>query len=261
MPIRIQRKGPRPCRRGRGSATAHQSQSEAADRLSHRLGRRVRVAAAGQEAAPIILPITFVLIMVLLYGLFNSFRDSLLALLGLPFAVGGGIFGLYAFGLNFSISAAIGFVSLFGVSSDERHPYHPRILSSCRSRLEPGGSHVSCGRPADATDPDDPVGLHRPSSGRALHRYRQPGAAATRDGDRGRNVDRAGHVARHRAGSAELLPRVSAQNRNHARRKPRRHSRAQSSSLLRPSFAKKGAASVSLVKGCSVIRSHRPPGP
>ena len=64
----------------------------------------------------IILPITFVLIMVLLYGLFNSFRDSLLALLGLPFAVGGGIFGLYAFGLNFSISAAIGFVSLFGVS-------------------------------------------------------------------------------------------------------------------------------------------------
>jgi heavy metal efflux system protein len=64
----------------------------------------------------IILPITFVLIMVLLYGLFNSFRDSLLALLGLPFAVGGGIFGLYVFGLNFSISAAIGFVSLFGVS-------------------------------------------------------------------------------------------------------------------------------------------------
>jgi heavy metal efflux system protein len=64
----------------------------------------------------IILPITFVLIMVLLYGLFNSFRNSLLALLGLPFAIGGGIFGLYAFGLNFSISAAIGFVSLFGVS-------------------------------------------------------------------------------------------------------------------------------------------------
>jgi cobalt-zinc-cadmium resistance protein CzcA len=64
----------------------------------------------------VILPITFVLILVLLYGLFNSFRNSLLALLGLPFAVCGGIFGLYVFGLNFSISAAIGFVSLFGVS-------------------------------------------------------------------------------------------------------------------------------------------------
>jgi heavy metal efflux system protein len=64
----------------------------------------------------IILPITFVLIMVLLYGMFNSFRDSLLALLGLPFAISGGILGLHAFGLNFSISAAIGFISLFGVS-------------------------------------------------------------------------------------------------------------------------------------------------
>ncbi|MDR3421824.1 MAG: CusA/CzcA family heavy metal efflux RND transporter [Xanthobacteraceae bacterium] len=64
----------------------------------------------------IILPITFAFILVLLYGLFNSFRDSLLALLGLPFAVCGGILGLYVSGLDFSISAAIGFISLFGVS-------------------------------------------------------------------------------------------------------------------------------------------------
>jgi cobalt-zinc-cadmium resistance protein CzcA len=64
----------------------------------------------------IIIPITFVLIMVLLYALFNSFRDSFLALFGLPFAVCGGILGLYASGLDFSISAAIGFISLFGVS-------------------------------------------------------------------------------------------------------------------------------------------------
>ncbi len=64
----------------------------------------------------IILPIPFVLIMLLLYGLFNSLRDSLLALLGLPFAVCGGILGLYVSGLDFSISAAIGFISLFGVS-------------------------------------------------------------------------------------------------------------------------------------------------
>ena len=64
----------------------------------------------------IILPVTFAFILVLLYGLFNSFRDSLLALLGLPFAVCGGVLGLYVFGLDFSISAAIGFISLFGVS-------------------------------------------------------------------------------------------------------------------------------------------------
>jgi cobalt-zinc-cadmium resistance protein CzcA len=69
-----------------------------------------------KQRLAIILPITFVFIMVLLYGLFNSFRNSLLALLGLPFAISGGILGLYVSGLNFSISAAIGFISLFGVS-------------------------------------------------------------------------------------------------------------------------------------------------
>jgi heavy metal efflux system protein len=64
----------------------------------------------------IIVPITFVFIIVLLYGLFNSWRDSMLALLGLPFAVSGGILALYVSGLDFSVSAAIGFISLFGVS-------------------------------------------------------------------------------------------------------------------------------------------------
>ena len=64
----------------------------------------------------VILPVTLVLILVLLYGLFNSWRDSFLALLGLPFAISGGLVGLYALGLDFSISAAIGFISLFGVS-------------------------------------------------------------------------------------------------------------------------------------------------
>jgi len=64
----------------------------------------------------VIVPLTLVLIMVLLYGLFNSLRDSLMALLGIPFAVCGGILGLYVSGLDFSISAAIGFISLFGVS-------------------------------------------------------------------------------------------------------------------------------------------------
>ena len=64
----------------------------------------------------IILPVTFILIMVLLYGLFNSWRDSFLALLGLPFAISGGLVALYVSGLDFSISAAIGFISLMGVS-------------------------------------------------------------------------------------------------------------------------------------------------
>src|ERR1035441_9696856 len=52
----------------------------------------------------------------LLYCLFNSLLESLLALSGIPFAIIGGVLALYVTGLNFSISAAIGFVSLFGVS-------------------------------------------------------------------------------------------------------------------------------------------------
>jgi cobalt-zinc-cadmium resistance protein CzcA len=64
----------------------------------------------------VILPVTLLLIVILLYGLFNSWRDSLLALLGLPFSISGGLIGLYVSGLDFSISAAIGFISLFGVS-------------------------------------------------------------------------------------------------------------------------------------------------
>jgi cobalt-zinc-cadmium resistance protein CzcA len=64
----------------------------------------------------IIVPISLLMILVLLYGLFNSLRDSLLALAGIPFAAGGGILALYFTGQDFSISAAVGFVSLFGVS-------------------------------------------------------------------------------------------------------------------------------------------------
>jgi heavy metal efflux system protein len=69
-----------------------------------------------KQRLEIIVPISLVLIVGLLYSLFNDVRDSLLALLGIPAAVVGGILALYISGLNFSISAAIGFVSLFGVS-------------------------------------------------------------------------------------------------------------------------------------------------
>jgi heavy metal efflux system protein len=64
----------------------------------------------------VVVPISLMMILVLLYGLFNSLRDSLLALAGIPFSIAGGVLALYVTGLDFSISAAIGFVSLFGVS-------------------------------------------------------------------------------------------------------------------------------------------------
>jgi cobalt-zinc-cadmium resistance protein CzcA len=71
---------------------------------------------AAKKRLEFIVPISIVLIMVLLYGLFNSFRDSFVVLAGIPFAIAGGVLALYVTGLDFSISAAVGFVSLFGVS-------------------------------------------------------------------------------------------------------------------------------------------------
>jgi cobalt-zinc-cadmium resistance protein CzcA len=71
---------------------------------------------AAKARFAVIVPITFVLILGLLYTLFNRIRESLLALSGIPFVMAGGVLGLLVSGLNFSISAAIGFISLFGVS-------------------------------------------------------------------------------------------------------------------------------------------------
>jgi len=69
-----------------------------------------------QRRLAIIVPISLVLIMGLLYILFNSMRLCLLTLAGIPFAVAGGVLALYVTGLDVSISAVIGFVSLLGVA-------------------------------------------------------------------------------------------------------------------------------------------------
>jgi cobalt-zinc-cadmium resistance protein CzcA len=69
-----------------------------------------------QRRLEIVAPIATGAILLLLYMLFNSLRDSLLTLAGIPFSAAGGLIALYVSGLNLSISAAIGFVSLFGVS-------------------------------------------------------------------------------------------------------------------------------------------------
>lgn len=64
----------------------------------------------------IVVPITILLIAVLLYINFASLTDTLLALGVIPMAVVGGIFALFATGTNFSVSAAMGFIALFGIS-------------------------------------------------------------------------------------------------------------------------------------------------
>jgi heavy metal efflux system protein len=71
---------------------------------------------SAKQRLEIIVPVSLVLILGLLYSLFNSIRECLLSLAGIPFTAAGGVLALYFSGINFSISAAIGFISLFGVS-------------------------------------------------------------------------------------------------------------------------------------------------
>jgi cobalt-zinc-cadmium resistance protein CzcA len=109
--------------RGRDlGSTVAEAQQRIAKNISLPTGYRIEWAGEFEELQQakarleIVVPISLVLILVLLYGLFNSLRDALLALAGIPFSIAGGILALLITGQDFSISGAIGFVSLFGVS-------------------------------------------------------------------------------------------------------------------------------------------------
>jgi heavy metal efflux system protein len=63
-----------------------------------------------------IIPLSLGLIMMLLYSMFNSVKDCLLVMVNVLEAAMGGVFALYLTGTHFSISGAVGFVSVFGVA-------------------------------------------------------------------------------------------------------------------------------------------------
>ena len=64
----------------------------------------------------VVVPLTLLLIGLLLYTTFRDIPSALLILLNVPFATTGGILALFLRGLPFTISAAVGFVALFGVA-------------------------------------------------------------------------------------------------------------------------------------------------
>lgn len=64
----------------------------------------------------VIVPVTLVLIALLLYATFASFTDTMLGLSVIPMAMVGGVFALFVTGTPFSVSAAIGFIALFGIA-------------------------------------------------------------------------------------------------------------------------------------------------
>ena len=63
-----------------------------------------------------IIPLSLALIMVLLYTTFNSTKDALLVMVNVLEATMGGVWALWLTGTSFSISAAVGFISVFGVA-------------------------------------------------------------------------------------------------------------------------------------------------
>jgi len=62
-----------------------------------------------------VVPISLILIFVLLFVMFGNIKDSLLVLVNVPFAIIGGILALQITGINFGISAGVGFIALLGI--------------------------------------------------------------------------------------------------------------------------------------------------
>jgi cobalt-zinc-cadmium resistance protein CzcA len=71
---------------------------------------------AAQKRLSIAVPVALLLIFVLLYFTFNSVKQSLLIFTAVPMSAIGGVFALWLRGMNFSISAGVGFIALFGVA-------------------------------------------------------------------------------------------------------------------------------------------------
>ena len=99
----------------------------------------------------IIVPISLGLIFVLLFWAFMSIKNALLIVMNVPFAMIGGILILLATGINLSVSAAVGFIALFGIAVQngvilisqlnklrrEGQSLHNAIVNGSVSRLRP----------------------------------------------------------------------------------------------------------------------------
>ncbi len=64
----------------------------------------------------IVVPLVVLLIFLLLFTSFSSLRNAVLIVLNIPFALIGGVIGLFISGQNLSVAASVGFIALFGVA-------------------------------------------------------------------------------------------------------------------------------------------------
>jgi len=79
-------------------------------------GGEFRNLEAARKRLSIAVPVALLLIFVLLYFTFKSVKQSLLIFTAVPMSAIGGVFALWVRGMNFSISAGVGFIALFGVA-------------------------------------------------------------------------------------------------------------------------------------------------
>jgi cobalt-zinc-cadmium resistance protein CzcA len=71
---------------------------------------------SGRNRLLLAIPVTFFAILLLLFITFNSLRHAVLVFTGIPFAVTGGVLALLLRGMNFSMSAGVGFIAVSGVA-------------------------------------------------------------------------------------------------------------------------------------------------
>lgn len=64
----------------------------------------------------LILPIVIIIIFLVLYFTYHSMKEALITMITVPFALIGGIFMVYFYGINLSVAVAVGFIALFGMA-------------------------------------------------------------------------------------------------------------------------------------------------
>lgn len=63
-----------------------------------------------------IMPVVFIIIFMVLYFTYHSIKESIITMITVPFALIGGVFMVYFYGVNLSVAVAVGFIALFGMA-------------------------------------------------------------------------------------------------------------------------------------------------
>ena len=69
-----------------------------------------------EHTLKLILPIVLIIIFACLYFAFHSIREAFFSLISIPFALIGGAYMVYFFGVHLSVAVAVGFIALFGIA-------------------------------------------------------------------------------------------------------------------------------------------------